>query len=311
MKKKLIPMVMAILIVAAMLPSTAFAGDLWEDISDGVYNAGNFKYEGNGVISFTGKFNQYNQKSLSGATHSKDYGAMSYGATVWRVVPNDFHAECGIVFEFDVSSNADGSYYYSADVSKYLAPGHEYYFGVQVFLYYPEQDRYTEHYAQPTSFCDNFSYGDTSQGTGSTGIIAKPTASTVLVNGTNVAFDAYNINDNNYFKLRDLAHIISGSEKQFEVGWDEANNAIALTSGKAYTAVGGEMSSKGSGNKTPTATNSKIYIDGKEVSLKAYNIDGNNYFKLRDVGEAFDFNVSWDSGKNTIVIATSESYTAD
>ena len=48
-------------------------------------------------------------------------------------------------------------------------------------------------------------------------LTAKPTASTVLVNGENVAFDAYNINDNNYFKLRDLAYILSGTEKQFEV----------------------------------------------------------------------------------------------
>lgn len=142
-------------------------------------------------------------------------------------------------------------------------------------------------------------------------LIAKPTASTVLVNGKSVAFDAYNINDNNYFKLRDLAYTLSGTEAQFEVGWDAAKNAISLASSKAYSAVGGEMEGKGSGNKTPIATTSKIYLDGKEVTFTAYNIDGNNYFKLRDVGAAFDFNVSWDGANNTIAIATGESYTAD
>mgnify|MGYP003623434809 CR=1 FL=1 len=142
-------------------------------------------------------------------------------------------------------------------------------------------------------------------------LVAKPTASTVLVNGENVAFDAYNIEGSNYFKLRDLAYALSGTEAGFEVGWDAANNAISLTSGTAYTPNGSEMASKGAGDKAPAATTAKIYLDGAEVSLTAYNIDGNNYFKLRDIGEAFDFNVSWDAARNTIVIATDEGYTAD
>ena len=37
-----------------------------------------------------------------------------------------------------------------------------------------------------------------------------------------------------------------------------------------------------------------IYVDGQQVQLEAYNIGGNNYVKLRDVGKAVGFNVSWD-----------------
>ena len=142
-------------------------------------------------------------------------------------------------------------------------------------------------------------------------ITARPTSSAILVNGANVSFDAYNISDNNYFKLRDLAYILSGTEAQFEVEWDAANNAIRLTSGRAYTAVGGEMTGKGSGEKTPVLTSSKILLDGAEISLTAYNIDGNNYFKLRDIGAALDFEIDWDGARNTIVIDTTKGYTAD
>ena len=142
-------------------------------------------------------------------------------------------------------------------------------------------------------------------------LTTTPTASTVLVNGKNVAFDAYNINGNNYFKLRDLAFTLSGSQKQFEVGWDAAAKAISLTSGLPYTAVGGEMTGKGSGAKTPVPTSAKILLDGKEVNLTAYNIDNNNYFKLRDIGEAFDFLVDWDAVLKTIIIDTSKSYPMD
>jgi len=144
-----------------------------------------------------------------------------------------------------------------------------------------------------------------------TSTTATPTSSSVTVNGKAVAFDAYNINGNNYFKLRDLAYTLSGTGKQFAVGWDTANNSISLTSRKSYTPVGGEMTGKGSGNQTATLTSSRIYLDGKEVSFTAYNIGGNNYFKLRDIGKTIDFNVSWDGANNRIAINTSESYTPD
>lgn len=39
-----------------------------------------------------------------------------------------------------------------------------------------------------------------------------------------------------------------------------------------------------------------IYVDGQQVSMAAYNIGGNNYVKLRDIGEKVGFNVYWDNG---------------
>lgn len=142
-------------------------------------------------------------------------------------------------------------------------------------------------------------------------VSAVPTSASVLVNGEKKAFDAYEIGGNNYFKLRDLAYVLSGTGKQFEVGWDGAANAISLTSGKGYTPVGGEMSARGSGAKQAAPSTSRILLDGKEISLTAYNIDGNNYFKLRDIGQTFDFGVGWDGEAQTIRIDTSTGYTAE
>ena len=140
---------------------------------------------------------------------------------------------------------------------------------------------------------------------------ATPTSSTVLVDNRSLTFDAYNISDNNFFKLRDLAYIFSGTDKQFEVEWNGTDNAINLTSGKPYTAVGGEMKGKDAGTKTPTPTSSNIYLDGKAVLFTAYTIEGNNYFKLRDIGEAFDFGVDWDRATNAIIIDTSKGYSGE
>jgi hypothetical protein len=135
-------------------------------------------------------------------------------------------------------------------------------------------------------------------------VTAVPTDSAVLVNGVVTEFDAYMINGNNYFKLRDLAYAISGTPKGFAVGWDGENNAISLTPGREYTPVGGELEGKGGGEKTAVPTDSQIFIAGAPAAFTAYNIDGNNYFKLRDVGAAFDFAVEWDGERNTVTIDT-------
>jgi hypothetical protein len=101
-------------------------------------------------------------------------------------------------------------------------------------------------------------------------LTAIPTASAVYVNGENVSFDAYNISENNYFKLRDIAFILNGTEKQFAVAYDETADAISLTSVGEYIAVGGEMQGRGYDKKLPAPTNSKILLNGEEVNLVAY-----------------------------------------
>jgi len=137
------------------------------------------------------------------------------------------------------------------------------------------------------------------------------TAATIIINGTAVSFDAFNIGGSNYFKLRDLAYALDGTQKQFEVSWSDGKNEIAITSGSAYTAAGNEISSNGSEGKTAVSSSIPIYLDDNRVYFAAYSIDGNTYFKLRDIGEALDFEVSWDGETSTITIDTSKGYTSD
>jgi len=161
---------------------------------------------------------------------------------------------------------------------------------------------------EPTS---KDSPNDKQDGTASS-VPARPTASKVLVNGKEVSFEAYNIGGNNYFKLRDLAAAVNGTEKQFDVGWDGANQAISLETGKAYTPVGGELALSATlAAKDAKPTDSKIYVNNVETQLIAYNIGGNNYFKLRDIAKIFNFGVAWDSKVNMIGIDTKSVYTEE
>lgn len=58
---------------------------------------------------------------------------------------------------------------------------------------------------------------------------------------------------------------------------------------------------------TATLSGQPIYVDGQRVSMTAYAIGGNNYVKLRDVGEAVGFNVYWDG--STVQIESGQPYT--
>lgn len=44
-----------------------------------------------------------------------------------------------------------------------------------------------------------------------------------------------------------------------------------------------------------------IYVDGKQVQMETYAIDGHNYVKLRDIGQAVGFEVYWDGSAAQIV----------
>jgi len=139
--------------------------------------------------------------------------------------------------------------------------------------------------------------------------IATPANNKVLIDGKEVAFTAYTIGGNNYFKLRDIASALNGTNKNFNVGWDGNNNAITLNSKTSYISVGGELVVNSNATATePKISNPKIFVDGKLTTFMAFNIANNNYIKLRDLGEAFDFGVDWNNSTQTIEINTNKSY---
>ena len=60
---------------------------------------------------------------------------------------------------------------------------------------------------------------------------------------------------------------------------------------------------------TATLSTQPIYVDGQRVELEAYAIHGNHFVKLRDIGEAVDFNVYWDG--SAVQIESDKPYTGE
>lgn len=146
---------------------------------------------------------------------------------------------------------------------------------------------------------------------GAVSTTATPSTHKVYVDGEKANVAAYEIHGNNFFKLRDIAAILNGTDAQFEVTWNGAENRIDLTDDKAYTTVGGELETIPAGTQTANLSTAWVYQDGRPASLTGFEINGNNYYKLRDVADAFDFNVTWDGENQRVDIITTESYVAE
>lgn len=130
-----------------------------------------------------------------------------------------------------------------------------------------------------------------------------PSPQKLSVDGTDVDCDKYNIDGSNYFKLRDLAYLLSKSDSRFSVAFDAESNAVTVVPGGDYVPVGGELERGKDLPKTAVASKQSVLINGEAVEgISVYNIGGNNYFKLRDLGSALGFTVAFDADANTAIV---------
>jgi len=149
--------------------------------------------------------------------------------------------------------------------------------------------------------------------------MAIPTPSRTLINNREVSFHSYNIGGYNYFKLRDIAYALNGTDSTFNVTWQQHRISVILTLGEAYRPLGGEMLQGNGIQKLATPSDNNMFavphgvigpdvdhsaLANYSVSAEAFLIDDYNYFKLRDLSEIVGFHVDWDPQRNVILIST-------
>lgn len=130
---------------------------------------------------------------------------------------------------------------------------------------------------------------------------------TLVVNGVPFDAQAYNVDGYNYYKLRDIALALSGTANRFSVSWDEATGVITAVSGEAYVPDGSEQhkTNKDKSDTCVPSTDAALF-NGVPSTAYAYNIGGNNFFKLRDLAAAFGFSVDYDPDARTAMVTTSD-----
>lgn len=124
----------------------------------------------------------------------------------------------------------------------------------------------------------------------------------VRIDGKYSKVASYNIGGNNYFRLRDLATILSGTEAEFDVGYNDEKRLITISSKTALS--GTPTLIQLDSNDVALPNEMTVMVDGLYLAPTAYNIDGFTYFKLRDIGQILDFGVDWDADAQSMVITT-------
>ena len=59
---------------------------------------------------------------------------------------------------------------------------------------------------------------------------------------------------------------------------------------------------------TATFSDRPVYVDGQHISMIAYSAGGNNYVRLRDIGKAVNFGVTYDTVANSVHIDSTQPY---
>jgi hypothetical protein len=124
----------------------------------------------------------------------------------------------------------------------------------------------------------------------------------VSVDGKDTAFEVYNIDGANYFKLRDIAFVLNGTGSQFSVGYDDVSKLVTCTTGTDYTPDGSELKTGADKSDTAVPSTQSLLINGTAGNLTAFNIGGNNFYKLRELGDALGFTVDYDDATRTVLI---------
>ena len=141
---------------------------------------------------------------------------------------------------------------------------------------------------------------------------AVPVVSNVSMNGSPARLSAYNIEGYNYFKLRDIAMLLSGTEKDFSVSSAAGSGDILLSFPAKYAPAGGELAvTEETAAKEALAAEVSLTVNGEKAAPAIYNIDGYNYFKLRDLMSLLNVGLGWDSEENLITIDTALGYSEE
>lgn len=131
-------------------------------------------------------------------------------------------------------------------------------------------------------------------------VIATPTrdeGQSVYVDDTQVYPTGYNIDGNNYFKLRDIGVLVG-----FGVEWDSATQTVEISTARTTPSTAGITDTAVQG-AVAKLTNQRIAVDGIYANMKAYQINGNNYVKLRDIAFQVNFAVNFDAATDHVIIS--------
>lgn len=129
------------------------------------------------------------------------------------------------------------------------------------------------------------------------------------VNGSTSNVVTYNINGENYCRIRDIAFALKGTNKKFDIEYNNLKNEINLVTGRNYKSEDDfviyenfDMANDFQGS---------LLLNNELRNVKSYNIKGYNYYDVEDIAEILDFSISYENVSKSVIINTGSSYYPD
>lgn len=117
---------------------------------------------------------------------------------------------------------------------------------------------------------------------------AVPKSVKVNLNGEEINMQSYRINNDDYFKLRDIALLLNETPYSFSIEWAEEGNTTVITTGEKYI-NSSESSSESYEKVIVSPINNNIVIDEINKCITSFQINNNNYFRLYDISKVIGF----------------------
>lgn len=137
-------------------------------------------------------------------------------------------------------------------------------------------------------------------------VIASKSVQKMRVDGKPINIDGYNIKGNNYYKLRDIAVILSETEKAFDVDYNHEDDQVIIMRNKPYSMAGSGLSRITKAKAKGKLRLAGFYLDEEELRISSVNILGSNYLKLRDLASFIGFSVEYNAKNDEILIYTKD-----
>lgn len=131
---------------------------------------------------------------------------------------------------------------------------------------------------------------------------AKVITSTVDVNDRKNEMTGYMINNYTYFKLRDLAMLLNGTERQFNIKFNTKNSIINIACNEEYIYTENNYYIKN--DLKMKKNNIPIYLCETKMNLESYSYNGSTYVKVRDLCNVLDIKVGWNNKGNVLMLNT-------
>ncbi len=141
--------------------------------------------------------------------------------------------------------------------------------------------------------------------------VAYPSVQTIFVDEDVVELPVYAVLDDmgnatNYVAVRDVAQLLNGSQRPFNVGYYDS--LVHLVSWQYYVPEGGELEAPLTGPRSYLPLSEATDVNGQLWWLDAIRITddmggGHTYYKLRDLGMVLGFGVYW-TPETGIILST-------